>query len=72
MATVDYKDALEKAVALSPEEQSRLIRELEMRIAAKTAPASQRSILDLCGLGKEIWGGVDAQEYVTRERSSWN
>jgi|GEM_PF-529917 len=24
------------------------------------------------GIGKEIWKDVDAQEYVTRERSEWN
>jgi hypothetical protein len=28
--------------------------------------------LDLQGLGKEIWKGIDAQEYVDRERASWN
>jgi AbrB family looped-hinge helix DNA binding protein len=25
----------------------------------------------LIGLNKEIWDGVDAQEYVDQERSSW-
>jgi hypothetical protein len=33
---------------------------------------SKRSILDLEGLGKEIWQGIDAQAYVDRERDSWN
>lgn len=28
-------------------------------------------ITGLRGLGKEIWQGVDAQEYVNRERDSW-
>jgi len=30
------------------------------------------SILDLQGLGKEHWRGVDAAEHVERERSSWD
>lgn len=30
------------------------------------------SILELEGLGKAIWDGIDAQEYVDRERASWN
>ncbi len=30
------------------------------------------SVLDLKGLGKEIWQGIDAQEYVDQERSSWS
>lgn len=33
---------------------------------------SKRSILDLEGLGKEIWQEIDAQTYVDRERDSWN
>ena len=32
----------------------------------------RRSIMESEGLGKEIWEGVDAQEYVDRERDSWN
>jgi hypothetical protein len=32
---------------------------------------SPRSILELDGLGMEIWGGVDAREYIDRERASW-
>ena len=30
------------------------------------------SILELQGLGKEIWQGVDAQEYVDQERAAWS
>lgn len=32
----------------------------------------KRSIMELEGLGKEIWQGIDAQEYVNQERASWN
>lgn len=32
----------------------------------------KRSILELRGLGKEIWNGIDAQEYVNQERDLWN
>ena len=35
-------------------------------------PDSGHSIMELEGLGKEIWQNIDAQEYVRRERSSWN
>ena len=35
-------------------------------------PGSGHSIMELKGLGKEIWHNMDAQEYVQRERSSWN
>jgi len=30
------------------------------------------SILDLQGLGKEHWHGIDAAGHVERERSSWD
>jgi hypothetical protein len=30
------------------------------------------SILELQGLGKEIWRGMDAQEHVNHERAAWN
>ena len=30
------------------------------------------SILDLQGLGKELWEGIDPAEHVRRERTSWD
>ena len=30
------------------------------------------TLLDLEGLGKEIWEGIDAQEYVDKLRDEWN
>jgi len=30
------------------------------------------SILDLQGLGKELWQGIDAAEHVRKERDSWD
>jgi hypothetical protein len=70
VATPSYESALKMAVLLSHEERLRLIKELAVRTAE--APAARRSILELCGLGSEIWRGIDAQEYVHGERSSWN
>ena len=32
----------------------------------------QRSLLELEGLGAEIWGGIDAQEYVNELRQEWD
>ena len=28
-------------------------------------------IMELEGMGKEVWEGIDAKEYVRRERESW-
>ena len=38
---------------------------------AEGGPACKRSIIDLQGLGKGIWAGIDAQQYVNHERASW-
>lgn len=38
----------------------------------RVMPKPKRSILELRGLGKEVWDGIDAQEYVNQERASWN
>ncbi len=32
----------------------------------------KRSIMELHGLGAEIWQGVDAQEYVSDLRAEWD
>lgn len=32
----------------------------------------KRSIMELHGLGKEIWEGIDAQEYVNELRKEWD
>jgi hypothetical protein len=70
LATASYENALQIAASLSRDEQLRLIRELTVRAAQ--ASEEETSVLALCGLGQEIWQHMDAQEYVRRERSSWN
>lgn len=32
----------------------------------------RRSLMELHGLGKEIWEGIDAQEYVNQLREEWD
>jgi len=38
---------------------------------ADVPPVRKRSLLELRGLGREIWEGVDPAEYVKQERDSW-
>jgi hypothetical protein len=72
LATVSYENALQMAASLSRDEQLRLIRGLTVRAAQAPALEEETSVLALCGLGQGIWQHLDAQEYVRRERSSWN
>ena len=69
MPTAEYELALQIAEKLSPEERARLAQELAEPRADELRP--RRSILELRGLGAEIWEGVDAQEYVNAERATW-
>ena len=34
-------------------------------------PKPSDPIEELRGLGREVWNGVDAQDYVDRERDAW-
>ena len=72
MAAHTYEAALQMAELLTRDEQERLIRELAARAAGGAPSGAKHSIMELCGLGKEIWDGIDAQEYVNNERASWN
>jgi hypothetical protein len=60
---------------LPPADRLRLIAILAQGLAGDRAASEQkpkRSILELHGPGKEIWEGVDAQEYVNRLREEWD
>lgn len=72
MLTVAYVEVLERAQRLSPADQLRLLEELAALVRRRVVTRTRRSILELQGLGKEIWQGMDAQEYVDQERASWN
>ena len=66
----DYDDVLKRAQALSRDEQIRLVEELAQAAGRKNG--DKHSITELKGLGKEIWQCVDADEYVAKERDSWD
>jgi len=73
VAAISYESALSMAQSLSREEQLRLIEELKSRASKDdSSEEPHHSVMELRGLGKEIWQGIDAQEYVNNERASWN
>lgn len=72
MATQSYETALQLAESLSAVERRRLVEELTTRAIKDEKSEPLHSIMELCGLGAEIWEGIDAQEYVNGERDSWN
>ena len=66
----DYVKGIER---LRPEEQLNLIEIISARL--KTNLKRQRvkhSLLELEGLGAQLWKGIDGQQYVNGERKSWD
>ncbi|EDN66029.1 conserved hypothetical protein [Beggiatoa sp. PS] len=55
-------------------EQFRLIALIGQQLAIQSASIDkkQRSLLELEGLGAEIWKDIDAQEYVDNLRQEWD
>jgi len=74
MATASYETVLEMAESLAAGEQMRLVEDLKRRIPAEAAkPVKKKhSIMELEGLGKEIWQGINAAEYVREMRAEWD
>ncbi len=72
MSKVAYEEVLQRAQKLTSEEQLKLVEELATIIRRRIMSHDRRSILELQGLGKEIWQGVDTEAYIDQERASWN
>ena len=67
-----YQQIRLQFASLTPSEQQSLLQELTALVQDQGRRKPQRSILELEGLGKETWQGIEAQEYVDQERSAWN
>lgn len=67
-----YHDVRRQVENLTPDEQLRLLEDLAVMVRRRMETRPKRSILELEGLGKDVWQGVDAQEYVNQERAAWN
>lgn len=58
---------------LPPAERQRLAELIRRDLESSQSDAGPgRSILELRGLGAEIWRGINAQDYVDQLRDEWN
>jgi plasmid stability protein len=75
MATLNVKnlpDALyRKLKARAKRERRSVAQEVTVLLTQALERAEPLSILELQGLGKELWRGVDASSHVANERASW-
>jgi hypothetical protein len=74
MNSGEYSELLARVSSLDPAVQMRLVEDLSSLTRQRTSPPRQndKGIMELEGLGREIWQNRDAQEYVHQERDSWN
>lgn len=75
MATLNVKnvpDALYEALKARAESRHRSVAQEVTHILSEVLTPQRLSILELEGLGKELWSGVDAGRYVEEERASWD
>lgn len=76
MATLNIKnlpDPLYEALKARAESEHRSVaQEVTHLLTQALAAQEPLSILDLRGLGKELWSGIDAARHVENERASWD
>lgn len=76
MATLNIKrfpDALYEKLRARAEQEHRSVSQEVIHLLSQTVDKDQAlSILELRGLGKEVWAGVDPAAHVEQERRSWD
>lgn len=76
MATLNVKnlpDALYRKLRARARRDRRSVAQQVTQILSEALDQPKElSILELRGLGKELWEGIDAAEHVRRERDSWD
>lgn len=67
----DVESLYQQIQELPVEDQLQLLALIAQGLA-KPAADKRKRLSDLQGLGKEIWQGIDAQEYVNQLRREWD
>jgi hypothetical protein len=71
MNVINAEKIYEEISLLTDNEKIALLSKLMLEISANIKKEQKGNIYGLKGVGKEIWEGIDAQEYVNKERESW-
>lgn len=76
MATLNIKsfpdDLYEKLQRRAIDEHRSIAQEVTHLLQKLLEVPPSRSILELRGLGKDLWQGIDVDEYIERERAAWD
>jgi len=76
MATLNIKNLpnglYRKLQARARREHRSVAQQITVMLTEQLESPKPLSILDLQGLGKDVWAGTDAAEHVRHERESWD
>jgi hypothetical protein len=73
MTTTELDQIYEQQIKPLPRAaRLQLLARIAQDLAADDENTGERSIMDLHGLGAEIWQGIDAQQYVNELRDEWD
>jgi len=64
------QDIMDEVRVMPIDERERLMQMIQETL--DQPKVKKHSIMELAGLGAEIWEGVDAQEYVNQLRNEWD
>lgn len=71
MNNVNTETIYREISKLPTNEKMILLSKLISEISTYIESTGKVNIYDIKGVGKEIWEKMDAQEYVNKERASW-
>ncbi len=75
MATLNIKnfpEPLYEKLQEQAQQEHRSLAQQVIHILHEAVDQEPVSLLELRGLGKELWKGIDAVEYIRGERDSWD
>ncbi len=72
MSTYIYDGILQQIQLLTPDEQLQLLGDIAAMLRQQVTAEPMHSIMELKGLGKEIWQGIDVEKYIDEERNLWD
>jgi hypothetical protein len=69
--SITYNDYVRGIQFLNVEEQLALLELISTGLKKKIGRKKKSSFMQLEGLGADVWNGIDAHDYVQKERESW-
>ncbi len=70
--SISYSDYVRGIKFLNIDEQLALLEIISARLKKSIGQKKKTSIMELEGLGANMWKDIEAQDYVQKERESWD